>query len=109
MIDPSSSEEEGEDDPVTNVPVKGRIIQTPKSVNSVSTLGVSSAAGCSLIATGSNSDLTANHKQSNPNTAIGRTDTGTTTVGQNSSRNSQIHGGRVDGSNLEIPTKTIPR
>ncbi|KPU74919.1 uncharacterized protein Dana_GF19004, isoform C [Drosophila ananassae] len=108
MIDPSSSEEEGEDDPVINVPAKGRIIQTPKGVNCVSTLGVSSAAGCNPIATGSNSDLTANHKQSNPSTVIGRTDTGTSTGGQYSSRTSQIHGGRVDGSNLEIPTKTIP-
>ncbi|XP_043069340.1 calcium-dependent secretion activator isoform X6 [Drosophila bipectinata] len=106
MIDPSSSEEEGEDDPVTNVPAKGRSIQTPKGVNSISTLGVSSAAGCNIVTTGSNGDLTGPQKQLNPNT--GRLDMGSITGGQNSSKNSQIYGGRVDGSNLEIPTKTIP-
>ncbi|XP_044316583.1 calcium-dependent secretion activator isoform X2 [Drosophila rhopaloa] len=111
MIDPSSSEEEGEDDPVVNVPSKGRISQAPKIAGAVSVIGGSSGFGVGNIPTsGSNSDLAGNQRQSNNSFVGNRSEAGniSATPGQGVSTNKFEHGSRVDGGNLEVPNNVIP-
>ncbi|XP_065723466.2 calcium-dependent secretion activator isoform X5 [Drosophila suzukii] len=113
MIDPSSSEEEGEDDPIANVSSKGRLTNAPKGTNTVSIIGGVSGpgVGSNIALSGSNGDLAGNQRQSNISSIGNRNDAGNisvaTGVGGSSSKNEQIHGSRVDGGNLEVPN-SIP-
>ncbi|XP_041449310.1 calcium-dependent secretion activator isoform X7 [Drosophila obscura] len=114
MIDPSSSEEEGEEDPIVNVSTKGRHAVPPKpAVGIPLTSGTSSpAVGSSIPVPGSNGDFDGNHKPSNVIAAGNRTDAGNVTVAggmvSGPSKNDQLHGSRTDGGNLEVPNNGIP-
>ncbi|XP_070074135.1 calcium-dependent secretion activator isoform X5 [Drosophila takahashii] len=114
MIDPSSSEEEGEDDPIANVPSKGRLTHAPKGANTVSITGGSSGpgVGSNIPTSGSNGDLVGNQRQSNINTIGNRNDSGNICVAAglqvSSNKNEQTHGSRVEGGNLEVPNNCIP-
>ncbi|XP_050742909.1 calcium-dependent secretion activator isoform X6 [Drosophila biarmipes] len=111
MIDPSSSEEEGEDDPIANVSSKGRLTHAPKGTNTVSILGGVSGpgVGSNMAISGSNGDLAGNQRQSNISSISNRNDAGNVAgVGGSSNKNEQIHGSRVDGGNLEVPNSCIP-
>ncbi|XP_037728654.1 calcium-dependent secretion activator isoform X5 [Drosophila subpulchrella] len=114
MIDPSSSEEEGEDDPIANVSSKGRLTNAPKGTNTVSIIGGVSGpgVGSNIAISGSNGDLAGNQRQSNISSIGNRNDAGNISVaagvGGSSSKNEQIHGSRVDGGNLEVPNSCIP-
>ncbi|XP_041564549.1 calcium-dependent secretion activator isoform X5 [Drosophila elegans] len=111
MIDPSSSEEEGEDDPIANVPSKGRISQAPKGAGAVSVIVGSSGSGVgsNIPSSTSNSDLAGNQRQSNISSVGNRSEAGNigaaTGLGASSE---QTHCTRVDGGNLEVPNNGIP-
>ncbi|KAH8269809.1 hypothetical protein KR018_011643 [Drosophila ironensis] len=110
MIDPSSSEEEGDEDSIANVPAKGRVVHPPKSAGGISVIGVS-ATGSNIPTSGSNGDLSGNCRQSNSIVLSSRVETGsvntTGAVGLCSSKNDQGHGGRIEGGNLEVPNNGI--
>ncbi|XP_052858167.1 calcium-dependent secretion activator isoform X5 [Drosophila gunungcola] len=111
MIDPSSSEEEGEDDPIANVPSKGRISQAPKGAGGVSVIVGSSGSGVgsNIPSSTSNNDLAGNQRQSNISSVGNRSEAGNigaaTGLGASSE---QTHCTRVDGGNLEVPNNGIP-
>lgn len=127
MIDPSSSEEEGDDDSIANVTSnKGRHhVQTSNKsgTGTGSIVGGSSISGLgsNIPTSGSNGDLTGNHRnQSNTITTVvsNRIDAGNKSVagsgsglGLGANKNQdQIQGSnRVDGGNLEVPNNGIPR
>ncbi|XP_043657647.1 calcium-dependent secretion activator isoform X4 [Drosophila teissieri] len=113
MIDPSSSEEEGDDDPVANVSSKGRLTNAPKGTSAVCIIGGSSGSvvGSNISTSGSNSDLIGNLRQSNISSIGNRNDAGNISVagpGATSNKNEQIYGSRVDTGNLEVPSNGIP-
>ncbi|KRK05017.1 uncharacterized protein Dyak_GE14573, isoform B [Drosophila yakuba] len=113
MIDPSSSEEEGEDDPVANVSSKGRLTNAPKGTSAVCIIGGSSGSvvGSNISTSGSNSDLIGNLRQSNISSIGNRIDAGNISVagpGATANKNEQIYGSRVDTGNLEVPSNGIP-
>ncbi|XP_017062040.1 calcium-dependent secretion activator isoform X1 [Drosophila ficusphila] len=113
MIDPSSSEEEGEDDPIANSSSKGRLTQPAKGVGAASIPGGSSGSGigANIPVSGSNGDLAINNRQLNTSSVGYRNETGNTNltagVGVSSTRNEQLHGSKVDGGNLEVPNNGI--
>lgn len=114
MIDPSSSEEEGEDDAVPNVSSKGRLTNTTKGTNAVSIIGGSagSVVGSNIPVSGSNTDLIGNQRQSNISSICNRNDVGNISVaalGSTSNKIEQICGNRADTGNLEVPSNGIPR
>ncbi|XP_026839101.1 calcium-dependent secretion activator isoform X3 [Drosophila erecta] len=113
MIDPSSSEEEGEDDPVANLTSKGRVTNAPKGTSAVCIIGGSSGSvvGSNIPTSGSNSDLVGNLRQSNISSIGNRNDVGSISVagpGATSHKNEQIYGSRADTGNLEVPSNGIP-
>ncbi|XP_034670415.1 calcium-dependent secretion activator isoform X2 [Drosophila subobscura] len=114
MIDPSSSEEEGEEDAIVNVSTKGRLAVPPKAAGGIPvSSGTSSpAVGSNIPVSGSNGDFDGNNRPSNANTAGNRTDAGNVSVAVGtvlgSSKNDQLHGSRTDGGNLEVPNNGIP-
>nr|AAF34697.1 secretion calcium-dependent activator protein [Drosophila melanogaster] len=113
MIDPSSSEEEGEDDAVPNVSSKGRLTNTTKGTNAVSIIGGSagSVVGSNIPVSGSNTDLIGNQRQSNISSICNRNDVGNISVaalGSTSNKIEQICGNRADTGNLEVPSNGIP-
>ncbi|BFG06628.1 calcium-dependent secretion activator [Drosophila madeirensis] len=114
MIDPSSSEEEGEEDAIVNVSTKGRLAVPPKAAGGIAvSSGTSSpAVGSNIPVSGSNGDFDGNNRPSNANTSGNRTDAGNVSVAVGtvlgSSKNDQLHGSRTDGGNLEVPNNGIP-
>nr|NP_001027029.2 Calcium-dependent secretion activator, isoform F [Drosophila melanogaster]AAZ52485.2 Calcium-dependent secretion activator, isoform F [Drosophila melanogaster] len=113
MIDPSSSEEEGEDDAVPNVSSKGRLTNTTKGTSAVSIIGGSagSVVGSNIPVSGSNTDLIGNQRQSNISSICNRNDVGNISVaalGSTSNKIEQICGNRADTGNLEVPSNGIP-
>ncbi|XP_034139266.1 calcium-dependent secretion activator isoform X5 [Drosophila guanche] len=114
MIDPSSSEEEGEEDAIVNVSTKGRLAVPSKAAGGIPvSSGTSSpAVGSNVPVSGSNGDFDGNNRPSNANTAVNRTDAGNVSVAVGtvlgSSKNDQLHGSRTDGGNLEVPNNGIP-
>ncbi|EDX16218.1 GD17747 [Drosophila simulans] len=114
MIDPSSSEEEGEDDSVPNVSSKGRLTNATKGTSAVSIIGGSagSVVESNIPISGSNTDLIGNQRQSNISSICKRNDVGNigvTALGSTSNKNEQICGSRADTGNLEVPSNGIPR
>ncbi|XP_026846756.1 calcium-dependent secretion activator isoform X4 [Drosophila persimilis] len=114
MIDPSSSEEEGEEDPIVNVSTKSRLAVPPKSAGGITVAsGTSSpAVGSNIPVSGSNGDFDGNHRASNAIAVVNRTDVGNVGVGgamvPGPSKNDQVHGNRAEGGNLEVPNNGIP-
>ncbi|XP_033250210.1 calcium-dependent secretion activator isoform X8 [Drosophila miranda] len=114
MIDPSSSEEEGEEDPIVNVSTKSRLAVPPKSTGGITVAsGTSSpAVGSNIPVSGSNGDFDGNHRPSNAIAVVNRTDVGNVGVGGamviGPSKNDQVHGNRAEGGNLEVPNNGIP-
>ncbi|XP_041674489.1 calcium-dependent secretion activator isoform X5 [Drosophila eugracilis] len=114
MIDPSSSEEEGDDDPIANVVSKGRISHAPKGAGTASIIGgcTGSGVGSNIPISGSNGDLAVNQRQSNISYISNRNDVGNISVaaglGVSSNKNEQIHSSRVDTGSLEVPNNGIP-
>ncbi|XP_044779431.1 calcium-dependent secretion activator isoform X4 [Drosophila simulans] len=113
MIDPSSSEEEGEDDSVPNVSSKGRLTNATKGTSAVSIIGGSagSVVESNIPISGSNTDLIGNQRQSNISSICKRNDVGNigvTALGSTSNKNEQICGSRADTGNLEVPSNGIP-
>jgi len=110
MIDPSSSEEEGEDDTVVNLPSKGG------RISSVPHKSVALAAGPSTSSTGGgaipilttapnahNGDSTGNHR---PSTSVAGNGNGAIGSSKNDQPQSQFS---TEGGNLEVPNNGIPR
>ncbi|XP_032579661.1 calcium-dependent secretion activator isoform X4 [Drosophila sechellia] len=113
MIDPSSSEEEGEDDSVPNVSSKGRLTNATKGTSAVSIIGGSagSVVESNIPISGSNTDFIGNQRQSNISSICKRNDVGNigiTALGSTSNKNEQICGSRADTGNLEVPSNGIP-
>ncbi|XP_034474279.1 calcium-dependent secretion activator isoform X2 [Drosophila innubila] len=109
MIDPSSSEEEGEDDTVVNLPSKGG------RISSVPHKSVALAAGPSSSSTGGgaipilttapnaqNGDSTGNHR---PSTSVAGNGNGAIGSSKNDQPQSQFS---TEGGNLEVPNNGIP-
>jgi len=104
MIDPSSSEEEGDDDTVVNLPNKGRISAPHKSVTLVAGASTSSTGAIPTLTTAPNvhnSDSTGNHR---PSTSVAGNGNG----GIASSKIDQSQFS-TEGGNLEVPNNGIPR
>ncbi|XP_023036458.1 calcium-dependent secretion activator isoform X3 [Drosophila willistoni] len=110
MIDPSSSEEEGDDDPVVNVQTKGRMVP-PSKVGGVTTTSAG-APGPGTISnipvSGSNGDFTGNHRMSTRGDSASTG--GNAAVGLVSSKNEQTITSSTDGGSacLEVPNNGIP-
>ncbi|XP_043071815.1 calcium-dependent secretion activator [Drosophila grimshawi] len=131
MIDPSSSEEDGDDDTVVNLPHKGRIgaahkappsgnaAATAAAAQSSSSISTSSPGAASLAttampasSTGShiqNGDYAANQRQTMAATANNRFEgsivSGGGGGGSTKNEQSQLSG---EGGNLEVPNNGIP-
>ncbi|XP_023165560.1 calcium-dependent secretion activator isoform X2 [Drosophila hydei] len=115
MIDPSSSEEEGDEETVVNLPNKGRIGTAHKTVTPA---GGASASGQSAIATNSgpnnvqNGEFQASQRPAAfvaGNTRFDSTNGGGGAggVGAVLSKNDQPQHG-IDGGSLEVPNNGIP-
>ncbi|EDV90927.1 GH23953 [Drosophila grimshawi] len=116
MIDPSSSEEDGDDDTVVNLPHKGPTAAAAQSSSSISTSspGAASLATTAMPAssTGShiqNGDYAANQRQTMAATANNRFEgsivSGGGGGGSTKNEQSQLSG---EGGNLEVPNNGIP-
>ncbi|XP_068152972.1 LOW QUALITY PROTEIN: calcium-dependent secretion activator [Drosophila tropicalis] len=109
MIDPSSSEEEGDDDPVVNVQTKGRMVP-PNKVGGVTstTAGAPGPGSISNIpVSGSNGDFAGNHRMSTRGDVA---NIGGTVAVVASSKNEQTITSSADGGSacLEVPNNGIP-
>lgn len=102
MIDPSSSEEEGDDDAVVNVVSKGRIGAPHKSLGSIPGTTISSSSGTAIPPVSASSSKAQNGDFSG-NQRISNTvaDNGVAKIEQAQLTN--------EGGNLGIPSNGIPR
>ncbi|KRG07338.1 calcium-dependent secretion activator isoform X5 [Drosophila mojavensis] len=118
MIDPSSSEEEGDEEPVVSLPNKGRIGATHKTVTPVA--GASAPSQPAITSTSGpnnfqNGDCPVNQRPSSFTAGNSRVDGtnggggggGGVGGGAMQSKNDQPQPG-IDGSSLEVPNNGIP-
>lgn len=102
MIDPSSSEEEGDDDAVVNVASKGRIGAPHKSLGSIPGPSSSSSSGAAIPAVPAssskiqNGDFSGNQRISN-------------VIADNGAAKTEQPQLVNEGGNLGIPSNGIPR
>ncbi|XP_070143795.1 calcium-dependent secretion activator isoform X5 [Drosophila kikkawai] len=126
MIDPSSSEEEGDDDSIANASSnKGRHhVQPSNKCGPGNTISIPhSGLGSNIPTSGSNGDLTGNHRNltniTHATSVSNRVDAGQKSVagggsgsgvGVGANKNQdQVQGtNRVDGGGLEVPNNGIP-
>lgn len=110
MIDPSSSEEEGDEETVANLPNKGRIGAPQKTVAPVAAPSTSTAVATIPITTsGPNThdgDFQSNQRPSNTSGGNSRFDGSDGGVG--STKKDQPQFG-TEGGSLEVPNNGIPR
>ncbi|XP_064537610.1 calcium-dependent secretion activator isoform X4 [Drosophila montana] len=110
MIDPSSSEEEGDDETVANLPNKGRIGAQQKTVAPVAAPSTSTSAATIPITTSGpnthNGDFPTNQRPSNTSGGSSRFDGSDGGVG-GSTKNDQPQLG-TEGGSLEVPNNGIP-
>ncbi|KRF85292.1 calcium-dependent secretion activator isoform X2 [Drosophila virilis] len=109
MIDPSSSEEEGDEETVANLPNKGRIGAPQKTVVPVAAPSTSTAVATIPITTSGpnthNGDFQSNQRPSNTSGGKSRFDGNEGGVG--STKNDQHQFG-TEGGSLEVPNNVIP-
>ncbi|XP_030568216.1 calcium-dependent secretion activator isoform X4 [Drosophila novamexicana] len=109
MIDPSSSEEEGDEETVANLPNKGRIGAPQKTVAPVAAPSTSTAVATIPITTSGpnthNGDFQSNQRPSNTSGGNSRFDGSDGGVG--STKKDQPQFG-TEGGSLEVPNNGIP-